>query len=183
MASISEHCNIQNQSEEKEVLINEIRRLVTIAMEQHASAHDEEKKWILQYCNNTMIPELLHDISKIGLHVLAAIGKLEPINSITISKETGIPKGTVSKILKRLIAKELVIKTPLPDNKKEFLFHTTDLGKELFELHEALHGQIEACVYQVLRKYNADELQFIIRLLKDFGEVKWTKIEPKDMIK
>ncbi len=75
------------------------------------------------------------------LHVLDAIGRLEPVNSITISKDTNIPKGTVTKIIPKLISKKFITKESLPNNKKEYLFRITPLGKELFNLHEVMHKE------------------------------------------
>ncbi|WP_286154941.1 hypothetical protein [Bacillus sp. FJAT-27264] len=37
------------------------------------------------------------------LHVLDAIGQLEAVNGITISKQFGFPKGSVSKITRKCV--------------------------------------------------------------------------------
>ncbi|YAR63546.1 MarR family transcriptional regulator [Bacillus cytotoxicus] len=52
------------------------------------------------------------------LHVLDAIGKHEPVNGITIASETGIPKGSVSKMTRRLMNKNLIVTETIPNNKK-----------------------------------------------------------------
>jgi len=61
------------------------------------------------------------------LHVLDAIGRLEPVNGIIISKQFGIPKGSVSKVTRKLAAKNLIITESIPNNKKEILFRMTAL--------------------------------------------------------
>jgi DNA-binding MarR family transcriptional regulator len=171
--------DFSTKSENKDILINEIRRLFSNAVARHASEDDDEKQWLLQNCNSAEVSSLLQELSGIGLHVLDAIGQFEPINSITISKKTGIPKGTVSKSIKKLSSKDLITKIPLPNNKKESLFHITPLGKELFELHQSLHKQMDLGINMFLKKYDAHELQFLIRFLKDFEEVTWSDIESK----
>ncbi|GFZ30835.1 hypothetical protein CSC2_13610 [Clostridium zeae] len=173
MSNLSDNYKDLNSNENKEKLIKEIRMQFSNTVARHASEEDDEKKWLLENCNSTVNAEILQEISGIGLHVLDAIGRFEPVNSITISKETAIPKGTVSKIIKKLISKKLIIKTPLPNNKKESNFYITPLGKELFELHEALHKQIDSGINSFLKKYDHTELQFLIRFLKDFQEVTW----------
>src|SRR5262245_31278134 len=95
------------------------------------------KQWIMQNFDNPKIADLLQDSTFMMLRVLDAIGRLEPVNGITISKQFRIPKGSVSKAARRLIAKKLIKAESLPNNKKEIIYHTTKLGKELFEAHRA----------------------------------------------
>lgn len=174
MTNFSDNNKYSNNNENKEVLIKEIRRQFSSAVARHASEDDDEKKWLLANCSSPITSEILEEISGIGLHVLDAIGRFEPVNSITISKETAIPKGTVSKVIKKLISKNLIIKTPLPNNKKESIFYITPLGTELFELHDALHKQMDSVINNFLKKYDDGELEFLIRFLKDFQELTWS---------
>lgn len=107
-------------------------------------------KWVVGFVELYSKRRELHSFKKPmtnSLHVLDAIGQLQPVNTITISKETGILKGTVSKTVKKLEAKNLIIKVPLPNNKKEANFYLTHLGKEIFELHHSLHQQSAAFLY------------------------------------
>lgn len=171
------NCYDSIDNEEKEVLVNDIKKLVSELLMRHASEDDDEKQWMLHNCNNPILLKQLGDINSIGLHILDAIGRLEPVNSITISKDTNIPKGTVSKIIPKLIAKEFIIKVPLPGNKKEYLFHITPFGKELFELHQELHKQTELGINRFLKKYDTKELQFVIRMLSDFADISWLNKE------
>jgi DNA-binding MarR family transcriptional regulator len=142
-------------------------------MQKHASEDDEEKKWILKECKDPFL--LKHMISMTGtmLHVLDAIGRLEPVNSIVISRDTGIPKGTVSKIIPKLIGKKFITKEGLPNNKKEFIFYITPLGKELFILHQTLHNRTEIGIKSVLDKYKSQELSLFNRILEDFCKLSW----------
>src|SRR5262249_34086473 len=103
--------------------------------------------------------------------VLDAIGLLEPVNGITISKRFRIPKGSVSKTTRRLLAKRLIEQESLPNNKKEVLFRLTPLGRELFEVHQAFDRQMERGFIQFLQRYDADNLRFVVRLLQESLEV------------
>jgi DNA-binding MarR family transcriptional regulator len=101
------------------------------------------------------------------LRVLDAVGRLEPVNGITISTHHQIPKGTVSKVTRRLIAKRLISSETLPNNKKEILFRLTPLGRAVFDLHRVFDEQMERGFTRFLRRYDASELTLLVRVLHD----------------
>jgi DNA-binding MarR family transcriptional regulator len=129
------------------------------------------KQWIIQHFEDPRIAGLLEDSTVMMLRVLDAIGSLEPVNGITVSRQFHIPKGSVSKATRRLIAKKLIQAGSLPNNKKEILYRTTPLGRELFEAHRAFDEQMERSFIQFLKQYKKDELKFLARLLQDATEV------------
>src|SRR5262249_48402835 len=131
---------------------------------------NEMKDWMIQHFGNPMIVELLQNTTATMLRVLDAIGQFEPVNGITIARQYRIPKGTVSKTTRRLIAQKLITKESLPNNKKEVLFRTTPLGKELFHAHRAFDQQMEKGFIRLLQRYSGDELRFLVRLLNDVIE-------------
>ncbi|GIP32523.1 MarR family winged helix-turn-helix transcriptional regulator [Paenibacillus sp. J2TS4] len=148
-------------------LITEVMGLFEQIGKRMQTEDDEERRWLIQHCTDPALDKLLKDMTVMELHVVDAIGRLEPVNGITISKTFGIPKGSVSKITRRLAARGLIQTENLPNNKKEILFRTTPLGQELFELHQALHRQMERGVVRFLQKYGSDELDLVARILKD----------------
>lgn len=164
-------------NEDKDAFVENIKKLMSEISYKHSSVEDDEQQWILQNCNNPILLRKLEDITPIMMHVVDAIGRLEPVNSITIAKDTNIPKGTVSKVIPKLISKGFIIKVPLPNNKKEYLFHITPLGRELFDLHLILHNQIELCLNQFFKKYDIAELQFMTRVLTDFYDISLVNVK------
>ncbi|CAH0119947.1 hypothetical protein PAE9249_02456 [Paenibacillus sp. CECT 9249] len=56
--------------------------------------------------HESALEPLLKDITVTELHIADAIGRLEPVNGITVSKQSGIPKGTV--ITRRLVFCQLL---------------------------------------------------------------------------
>lgn len=172
MGDLSNHHGL-NSNHEKELLIVEIKKLFEEASTHHTLQADEVKQRMVQSCSNTEMSGIIKDLTVISLHVLDAIGRLQPVNTITISKETGIPKGTVSKSIKRLAAKNLILKVPIPNNKKEVNFYVTPLGKEIVDLHHGFHRQFELGVSKILKKYDVEALQLLIRILKDFVGTAW----------
>jgi len=151
-------------------MITEIMSLLSKVSERFEPDNIGMKQWISRNFNNPKIAELLQDSTFMMLRVLDAIGRLEPVNGITISKEFQIPKGSVSKTTRRLIAKKLITAGSLPNNKKEILYRTTPLGKELFHAHQAFDEQMEKGFNRFLRSYKEEELRFIVRVLQDLTE-------------
>lgn len=163
---------------DKELLIKKLLDTAAKLQTKFQAEDDEEKQWMIQNCKNPVIIDLLNEMTVMMLHVLDAIGRLEPVNGITISKQFDIPKGSVSKITKRLVEKGIIRAESLPDNKKEILFQTTSLGKEIFLLHEALHRQIDIGVWKFLQRYDSDQLRFLISCLEDTLNASW--VNPED---
>jgi len=152
-------------------MLAEIMSLLSKVSEKFEPENLGMKQWIIQNFNDPKIAVLPKDSTLMLLRVLDAIGRMEPVNGITIWKEFGIPKGSVSKAARRLITKKLIKTKALPNNKKEILYRTTPLGKKLFHAHQAFDQQMEKGLVRFLKKYHQDELRFIIRVLRDLTEV------------
>lgn len=166
------HVSSDSTSGDNEVapLITQILALLGKVTERFDSEENEEWQWLAQHSHNPLIVELLRDSTTTTLRVLDAIGRSEPVNGITISEQFRIPRGTVSKITRRLIAKNLISQESLPNNKKEILFRLTPTGRELFRVHRTFDEQMERGFRHFLQRYTADELQLLIRVLRDATE-------------
>jgi Transcriptional regulators len=168
---------IEQSEKNKDVIknfkIDEVKDAFTEVQKKHASEDDEEKKWLIENCKNPVLLGYFKDFTVLMIHVLAAIGRYESINTINISKSINVPKGTVSKITRKLLEFGLIEKEPLPNNKKEYIFNITPLGKELYDLHEELHKKMELEINKFLKGYEVEELEFLIKFLKDFSSMTW----------
>jgi DNA-binding MarR family transcriptional regulator len=160
-----------------EPVIAEIMSLLSKVSERLEPENLGMRQWMIQNFQNPKIAELIQDSTLMMLRVLDAIGRLEPVNGITISKEFRIPKGSVSKTTRRLIAKKLIKAEARPNNKKEILYHTTALGRELFQAHRAFDEQMEKGFIQFLERYDTKELKFMVRALQDFLNVSFLSEE------
>ncbi|KQN96059.1 MarR family transcriptional regulator [Paenibacillus sp. Leaf72] len=170
------HSEVQN----KDRLIKGLLEVVKDIQLRYQAEDDEEKQWLIQNSPNPAVTELVKEMTVMMLHVLDAIGKLEPVNGITISKQYGYSKGSISKITRKLVDKQIIRFEYLPDNKKEVLFRTTSLGKEIYRLHEALHHQIDIGVNRFLQRYNEDELSFLVNALSETLHTSWVYSETKE---
>ncbi|WMT38875.1 MarR family transcriptional regulator [Paenibacillus sp. D2_2] len=162
---------------QKQLSINRIMVLVEQIGQRIQQEDDEERKWLIQHCRDPLLCSLLPEMTVAELHVVDAIGKLEPVNGITISKHSGIPKGTVSKITRRLIHKKLLQSESLLNNKKEILFRMTPLGEKLFILHQQLHIEIEKGATAFLNRYSEEELSLLSRILQDTLTTSWVTLD------
>ncbi|MCY8977486.1 MarR family transcriptional regulator [Bacillus atrophaeus] len=164
---------INSGEQNKDRLIKELLGAVKDIQLKFQSEDDEESQWLVENSPNPIVAELIKEMTITMLHVLDAIGKLEPVNGTTISKQFGFSKGTVSKITKRLVDRQIIFIEYLPDNKKEILFRTTSLGKEIYRLHEALHHQINIGVNCFLQRYKENELRFLVNVLHEILHTSW----------
>ncbi|WP_337098816.1 MarR family transcriptional regulator [Paenibacillus sp. YIM B09110] len=169
MVNHSEHSEEQN----KDALIKALLEVVQNIQTKFLSEEDEERQWLIENSPNPVIAELVKEMTVMMLHVLDAIGKLEPVNGITISKQFGFSKGSISKITRKMADKQIIQFEYLPDNKKEILFRTTPLGKEIYQLHFDMHRQIDIGVNRYLKRYNESELQFLVNALSEALHTSW----------
>lgn len=161
----------------KDIMIKKLIDMIPQLQKRFQSEDDEEKAWLIQNCSNPLIIDFLQESTVMMLHVIDAIGELEPVNGTTISKHFGIPKGSVSKITRKLVLQQIIRTEFLPDNKKEVLFLTTPLGKEIFDLHQALHKEMNKGINRFLQRYNTDELVFLIQAFEDTLKTSWVHSE------
>ncbi|BFT75167.1 MarR family winged helix-turn-helix transcriptional regulator [Paenibacillus sp. P36] len=164
-------------NKQKEPFVREIIASFTKLAQRVQENDDEEHQWLIQHCSNPALIDIIKEMTVMMLHVLDAVGKLEPVNGITISKRFDIPKGSVSKITKKLITLGLIQTESLPGNKKEIIYRTTSLGLELFHLHAQLDRHLEEHTFRVMDKYDADQLRFVSTFLQDLMQTSWIEQE------
>lgn len=162
-----------NNHRDKEMLVSQILEHTEQLIKKFSDGDDEEKQWLIKTVDSPVLKSILPNMTVLMLHVLDAIGKYEPVNGITISNKMDIPKGTVSKITRKLIELQLIKRGRLPNNKKEIIFQTTTLGNELFETHKELHTKIEKNMIRFLSQYESHDLNFVTNLLENMLKQSW----------
>lgn|GEM_PF-2335209 len=159
-------------------LVQEIRTLLGRLQQRRHT--DEELVWLQQNCSSARLAALLSDMTPLTLEFVDAVGCLQPVNGITAAHRLGVPKGSVSKISRKLLALKLLRLEFLPHNKKEVLFRLTLLGEELFALHQVMRRRTEAGVSRFFARYSDDELQVIARFLRDGATASWLEPDGSD---
>jgi DNA-binding MarR family transcriptional regulator len=157
-------------ADEPAALSAQILALLAKLTERFDSAENEEWRWLIAHSPSPLIVEILQDATPMTLRVIDAIGRMEPVNGVTISEQYRIPKGTVSKITRRLIAQELISNERLPNNRKELLFRLTPLGRDLFDLHRTFDERMERGFIQFLQRYDVATLRLLVGVLWDATE-------------
>src|SRR5215831_7677675 len=163
-------------TDEPASLSAEVLALLAKMTERFDSAENEEWRWLISHSPSQLIVEILRDSTPMTLRVIDAIGRMEPVNGITISERYRIPKGTVSKITRRLIDQKLISHERLPNNRKELLFRLTPLGRDLFDLHRTFDERMERGFIQFLRRYDAAALRLLVSVLRDATEASFLQL-------
>ena len=104
------------------------------------------------------------DLSGSKIHVIEVVGQNEGLSVTDLAKRLGVTKGAVSQKLKRLEAKELVVKEVDPANTSRITVSLSTKGKVAYyshlQWHEAMDGGF--------RKYFVNLPEDKIRFLEEF---------------
>ncbi|MFC9709295.1 MarR family transcriptional regulator [Paenibacillus sp. NPDC056933] len=104
------------------------------------------------------------------IHLIACIGDFSPINVTSISEKTGLTKGSITRISKKLLKLALIKRQQINDNKKEVYYSLTSKGRNIYVIHHRIHQEIEERFMNFLDKYTADELVFASKFIQDLTE-------------
>jgi DNA-binding MarR family transcriptional regulator len=144
-----------------ERLLQEVFEAFTQFAKKLQQEDDEERAWLLAQSSDRQVQAVLREMTPMMLHVLDAIGKLGRVNGSALSSRFGIPKGTISKLTKRLAAHGLIVFETIPGNKKELHFAITTQGEMIYKLHERLDERIQAGATRLMAEYSEEQLTFI----------------------
>ncbi|MEW8974199.1 MAG: MarR family transcriptional regulator [Tissierellaceae bacterium] len=104
------------------------------------------------------------------VHCIDCIGNLKDTNVTKISEELNMTKGAISKITKKLLSEGLIKQYKKSDNKKEIFFELTDSGWKVYHAHKELHDISEREYMNIFKKFNDNEIEIIIRFLKEMND-------------
>ncbi len=163
---------------EQAYLITEMMDQIGVIQKRfQAEGEDEERRWMMARTSDEGVIAFLKEATILMLHIVDAIGESTVVNGITISKRFGIPRGSVSKITRRLSEQGIVQIESLPDNKKEVLFRLTPMGQKVFNLHNELHIHIESNVREFLGRYDLEQMRFLLECMKDTADMSWVRFD------
>lgn len=153
--------------------VTRIEELLEQVSARFAAEDPDEQAWLRDQCS-AQAQHVLESLSVQSLHLLDEIpGDDVPLTSsnsaniVGLSRRTGIPKGTVSKVVQRLVAQGAVARHRLPNNSKEVHLRLTALGAELQSAHRSLHEQMGTGLAEFLARYGQADLEVITRVLTD----------------
>lgn len=121
---------------------------------------------------------LLHEISLAEVHCIDCIGTIDHPNVTKISEKMGLTRAGISKVSKKLLAKDLIESYQDPENKKEIYFRLTESGQCIYDKHKKIHGEVRRECLSLLENYSDSEKAAILRFLTDISG--FLKMKPAD---
>ncbi|QPZ38616.1 MarR family winged helix-turn-helix transcriptional regulator [Paramicrobacterium chengjingii] len=148
--------------------IEQIGELVEKLSARFSEEDIDEQKWMRDQCSPEA-QQVLATITVQALHLIARIpdDAGESVNIVGISRATGVPKGTVSKIVQRLVDGGAVVRHRREGNRKEVHLRLTEVGEEIQRAHRSLHEQMGDGLATLLMRYSESDLAVITRVLSD----------------
>ncbi|WP_245600818.1 MarR family winged helix-turn-helix transcriptional regulator [Streptomyces sulphureus] len=156
--------------ETKTDAVGRIERLLAQVAGRFTAEDDAEQQWLIDQCS----PEaarLVPQLSVQALHLLDAVPADGSINVVGLSRATDVPKGTVSKHVRRLVVAGALERHRLPDNLKEVHLRLAPVGAEIQQAHRSLHAQTEEGLRAFLHRYSEADLAVLARVLTDLARM------------
>ncbi|MDN5913982.1 MAG: MarR family transcriptional regulator [Pseudonocardia sp.] len=150
--------------------VRRIEGLIAQVTSRFAVEDDAEQQWLVDHCSPEAA-QLVPRLSVHALHLLDAIPAEGSVNIVGLSHVSGVPKGTVSKTVRRLVTDGVVARHQLPGNRKEVHLRLSPIGAELQQAHQSLHEQMGHGLQAFLNRYDAEELAVITRVLADLNRM------------
>jgi len=75
------------------------------------------------------------------IHTISTLGKNKEINMTRLAEKTGVTRGAVSQTIRKLVSKNLVVKSNT-NNKKEFNLRLTEKGQVAYNGQRSFHREI-----------------------------------------
>ena len=128
---------------------------------------DAERDFMAERCPTRLAP-VVRSLPTLSLHLLAAAAE-GPVSLVGLAARSGQLKGTVSKHVQRLVDAGLLVRRPIPGNRKEIELVLSADGELVIEVHRQLHEEMNRGYHEFLLRYTTAELQVLIKVLGDLA--------------
>jgi DNA-binding MarR family transcriptional regulator len=125
---------------------------------------------IMSIEEKAIITEEFKDISNNDMHIIEAIGLVEPKNMSTVAKQLSITVGTLTTAINNLVKKGYVHRVRSEADRRVVLISLTEKGERAYRHHEKFHQEM---IEATLKGLNGEETEVLVRALtnlKDFFE-------------
>jgi DNA-binding MarR family transcriptional regulator len=125
---------------------------------------------IMSIEEKAIITEEFKDISNNDMHIIEAIGLVEPKNMSTVAKQLSITVGTLTTAINNLVKKGYVHRVRSEADRRVVLISLTEKGERAYRHHEKFHQEM---IEATLKGLNEEETEVLVRALtnlKDFFE-------------
>ncbi|QSZ26566.1 MarR family transcriptional regulator [Aceticella autotrophica] len=110
------------------------------------------------------------------VHTIDAIGKHDNINITKLAQYLNVTKGAVSQMVRKLVNKNLVIKSISPETENEVVLSLTELGKQVYEGHQRFHKNLNKKIASLLAQQPPGTIDILATLSKELQKI-WKEIE------
>lgn len=107
-----------------------------------------------------------HDLYHSERHMLDKIGDHPTMNVTDFAKASGVTKGAVSQVVKKLESKGVIRRYKRVTNEKEVFLELTETGKEIYFEHKKTNDKTIGPLLYELKKYPDDKILFLIAMFK-----------------
>jgi DNA-binding MarR family transcriptional regulator len=98
---------------------------------------------------------------KTEIDVINVIGAFSGSNMTELSNQLGVTKGALSQMVKKMVKKNLVVKTHKGDNEKEVFLELTDFGNQIFKLRAKIREFNCSLILNEFNNLKAEQAEFI----------------------
>ena len=153
----------------KSALVADVNELLIAAKDKLETDEggDAERDYMIERCP-PRLEGALRALPTLTLHLLAHLAD-GATGVVGLAARSGQLKGTVSKHVQRLVEAGLVVRTPIPGNRKEIELAMSSDGELVVAAHAAMHEEMADGVVDFLRRYDDAELEVIAKVLRDLA--------------
>jgi len=105
------------------------------------------------------------------IHTIEVVGKHPGINLTELSNKLDITIAGASKFVKKLVEKDLLVKSRLVDNKKEVIFFLTRNGQIAYEGHELYSNKVFGAIHQMMSEMKEEDLKKLENFLNQLNTI------------
>lgn len=146
-----------NHINKKMEALNALQRLI-----QEREAVQKRKSFSKKNEENS----IMMDWTLTQLHIVSAIKAQGSANNTFLSETLNVSKPAITKAIKKMLDKNVIVETRQEANQKEIHYLLTAFGEQLSSIHEQLHEKARNRYLRLLDSFNTDELETIITFLE-----------------
>lgn len=133
----------------------ELKKIVTEKFMEMVETISNTKKTCRTFNTDT-------NIYRSEIHIIKLIGDYHSLHVSELARKSGVTKGAVSQLLKKLEAKDLVQKYLDETNNSRTLVRLTDKGKVAYHGHEEYHHLYDQDMIQFMTSLTQAEIDLIM---------------------
>ena len=134
----------------------------------------------MAWLNERKMKNSLKGCKSSEVHCIEHIGSGSDANVTKLAETFYMTRGAISKLAKKLIAKELIEGYQKPDNKKELYFKLTEKGQEIFDIHAELHKEFKERDKAVFEQVTEEQFDNMLNFMEKYGRHLDAEIKKSD---